>query len=445
MKTLGLDIGTTSISCVVMDSCGQLAVRTLPNDTYLQNARSWAREQDVAAIWQKCEQCIADLLLEWPDIEAIGIAGQMHGIVYLNANGEAVSPLFTWEDGRGDLLYQNGESYAACLSRITGHSMSTGFGLTTHFYNLINGLVPTDASKISTIMDYVAMKLCGAVEPSIHASNASGLGLFDIEKNCFDLAALAAAGIDPAILPRVLDGEEIVGETAQGIKVTVPIGDVQAGIFGLVQDDSDVVINIGTSSQVSSICQSPCAPDGLESRPFVQGKYIMLGAGLCGGSSFQLLNSFFRDVCRVFSEEVYQDAVYEKMVQAAAQAFEQEQSKVQAKIETEHLIVLPLFRGKRSDPELRGSISNISVTNFTPGELALGFFHGVCSELYDAYEKMPALPDDGRLLLCGNALRKNPLLRQICAEVFGREGYLGEFSEETAVGAAKLAAVVCSG
>ena len=103
------------------------------------------------------------------------------------------------------------------------------------------------------------------------------------------------------------------------------------------------------------------------------------------------------------------------------------------------LSVQTLFRGTLVNPSLRGSIDGITMTNLTMGTLVLGFYRGVLTELYEAYKKMDANPAQGRLLLCGNALRNNPLLRSLCAELFGREACLTDRKEETATGAALLA------
>jgi sedoheptulokinase len=471
MLTLGLDIGTTSISCAVMADDRQLSAVTVANDTYRRDQnRPWAREQDPAEIWSKCRQILTDQLQSWPDIKAIGITGQMHGIVYLDHSGEAISPLITWEDERGNLTFSDGLTYAEHLSAITGHQMATGYGLTTHYYHLKNNLVPERAAKISTIMDYVAMKLCGKKEPATHPSNAAALGLFDLQNSGFNLEALTAAGIDPAILPQVLTREEYIGTisnqaidsaqtidtAAYEIMVTVPIGDVQAGIFGLVREDTDVVLNIGTSSQVSCVSDNCVFMDKLDCKPFVRGKYILLGAGLCGGSSLQLLNDFYRQVCTAFSHEVSKDLVFEKMLALAEQAYDVESAeKASSEYGLENdrkpnnalndanqktVQVQTLFRGRRDNPQLRGSINGIGIDNLNPGALTLGFMRGVCLEMHDYYKMMPADRQSSRLLLAGNALRRNPLLRQLSAEIFDSEVCLTHYQEEAAAGAALLAA-----
>lgn len=83
-------------------------------------------------------ELIQELRIQYPDIKGIGLSGQMHGILYVDAEGLAVSPLYTWQDMRGSLLYKDGISYAAYLSGQTGFPLSTGFGLVTHYYNKVN-------------------------------------------------------------------------------------------------------------------------------------------------------------------------------------------------------------------------------------------------------------------------------------------------------------------
>lgn len=430
MKVIGIDIGTTSISSVVMDSLSgeQIVAKTLPNNTNVIG-ELWANEQNAQKIYEKCRELIEEYTEKWSDIAGIGLTGQMHGIVYLDKEGTALSNLYTWEDERGNLIYHDGFSYAEYLEMKTGYPMSTGFGLTTHFYNQLNGLVPAGAYKICTIMDYVAMKLCRRKEPLIHPSNAASLGLFDIERRCFDTKVFCAVGIDVQILPEVLKKEEVIGETETGIPVIIPIGDNQAGILGVVSDDNDVVLNIGTSSQISTVCSEPEAPVDLECRPYVNDKYIMLGAGLCGGISFSILNDFFCQVCHLFSDDVPKDKMFRLMMEAAEGTYQSR----------ERLRVNTLFRGKRNAPHIRGSIQNINMSNLTPGNLVLGFYQGVCEEMYEAYKKMSLSPDKGKLLLSGNALRNNRLLRQVCKDTFQREVYFADQKEEAAVGASKLA------
>ncbi len=104
MKTLGIDIGTTSISGTIIDvlSGEQLDTKTIPNRTKIAG-QPWRSEQDADQIYRICQTIITEYTQRWEDIIGIGIAGQMHGIVYLDEEGNLLSPLYTWEDGRGNL------------------------------------------------------------------------------------------------------------------------------------------------------------------------------------------------------------------------------------------------------------------------------------------------------------------------------------------------------
>lgn len=165
MKTLGIDIGTTTISAVIRDSgSGVAEAMNVKNDTFLPG-KPWERIQDPKEIRQKVEHCLRELLSRFPDVQAIGVTGQMHGIVYLGAQGRAVSPLYTWQDGRGDLPFDQHTTWAGHLSECTGYPLSTGYGLATHFYNERSHLIPREAVTFCTISDYIAMGLAGTASP----------------------------------------------------------------------------------------------------------------------------------------------------------------------------------------------------------------------------------------------------------------------------------------
>ena len=95
--------------------------------------------QDPERIYYIVEQIIDELRTVCTDIKGIGFSGQMHGILYVDADGMAVSPLYTWQDGRGNLPYKEGETYVDYMTKVTGWHVATGYGLVTHYYNLHNG------------------------------------------------------------------------------------------------------------------------------------------------------------------------------------------------------------------------------------------------------------------------------------------------------------------
>lgn len=130
MTAIGLDIGTTSLCAVAVDTqTGEvLRALTVPNDAALPPQEPTERIQSPARILTKATELVDALLDAFGPAACIGVTGQMHGILYANAAGDAVSPLYTWQDGGGDAPAGHGRSFAQELSSLTGYPMATGFG-----------------------------------------------------------------------------------------------------------------------------------------------------------------------------------------------------------------------------------------------------------------------------------------------------------------------------
>lgn len=430
MKTLGLDIGTTTISAVVAEDGVVLSAVTLKNDSFLSTANAWERIQDPDYIRKTALQAVEQLLAEHPDASRIGVTGQMHGIVYLDANGTPVSPLYTWQDGRGDLPYDGENTYAQHLSRLTGYALATGFGMVTHFYNLKNGLVPENTAVFCTIHDYLAMILAGAVSPVIDASDCASFGLFCVEKGYYDEAALQLAGIDTTILPAVA-ATPYIGLYQNRIPVFAAIGDNQASFLGATGGETDcMLVNVGTGGQFSVFTDSYMQCPGLETRPFPGGGYLIVGASLCGGRAYALLEGFLRDVLQQIGN-VQIGSCYDAMDMILAQ--QEKPSNLPCTV--------PLFQGTRECPTLRGSITGLAPENLTVRHLIWSFLEGIAQELHDMFAQYAAQGGIPRKLIgSGNGLRKNPHLQACFAEAFGQELTMSACTEEAATGAALYAA-----
>lgn len=435
MCFLGIDIGTSSICGVVYDytSSGNIVSITKNNDTHIISSESWEKTQDAAAIVDIVSELIREFRLKYPAMKGIGFSGQMHGIVYANERGEAVSPLYTWQDSRGSLPYKDGLSYAAYLSQTTGIPLSTGFGLVTHFYNQENGFVPEGTATLCTIMDYVVMKLTGRNRPLMDYSNAASLGFFDKARLAFDREALRRVGIDPAILPEVAASGSLAGYYGD-VPVYSAIGDNQASFLGSVRDiRSSIHLTVGTSSQLSVYSDDYVEIPSLDTRPLPGGGYILVGAALCGGYSFALLKNFFQETIRLcMGKEVSGADLYEAMTSVPYQS----DLAVDLQVET-------LFDGTRLDPSKRGTISNISTVNLTPEAMILGFLKGIARELYDFYQLVPPSIRQHKTILVGsgNGIKRNPLLRQALEARFACPLHLSEHQEEAALGACLCAMV----
>ena len=198
------------------------------------------------------------LAKEFAPIDAIGVTGQMHGILYIDKEGIAVSPLYTWQDKSGELKY-NDTTFSEYLADITGFNAPSGYGLVTDFVNRKLSRVPENAAGLCNIQDYITMKLAGGKTPVTHISNAAGLGFYSFETFDFDSSALEKIGCDRKMLPRVTAEPEVIGTDSKGIPVTVAVGDNQASFLGSVTNKESVLVNIGTGSQVSVLTDKKAA------------------------------------------------------------------------------------------------------------------------------------------------------------------------------------------
>ena len=423
MKVLGIDIGTTTISLVVLDP-EQKKVwesRTIFNGTFMETVREWERIQDVNKIVEKTREVLEGLLHAYPEVSSIGLTGQMHGILYVDREGRCISPLYTWQDGRGNVPDEQGKTLTEMVQEKTGITVFTGYGLVTHLWNQLYGEVPEEAVGICTIADYLGMCLTGRKRPLLHASNAASLGFYDV-KDAFRRDILQDLAVNTEILPEVCQNFEQLG-TYRGIPVTVAIGDNQASFIGSVGlKERIILLNMGTGGQISVLSPKYFEAPGIEARPITEGSYLLVGASLCGGRAYAILERFLRSCVGTDKSQ------YEKMEQLARAG---QQQKDRMKVNT-------TFNGTRVHPELRGSILNVSEENFTPEGLVYGVLEGMAAELYEMFRMI--LKGTGiqaeHLIASGNGLRRNPVLQEICSDMFGVTLTLADYVEEAACGAA---------
>lgn len=412
MKIIGIDIGTTSICGVAVDTENGEILKSLtkPNNSFIKSEKSYEKIQDTDVIMNSVYEILSEL--DSADASAIGFSGQMHGIVYTDESGNAVSPLYIWQDERAAAEYKDGKSYAEHLGCFAG------YGMATDFYNDVNGLVPEPAKYLCTVADYAVMKLCGLKKPLVHITNAASLGCFDIENNCFNT--------DNPRLPDVTAEFKAAGEY-NGIPVCVALGDNQASFIGSVSDSDNALINIGTGSQISWLTDSLVNAESVENRPFDGKKYLAAGCALCGGRAFAMVEKLFREIAVLSGNDV--DSMYPQI------------NKLLEEKVSSSLVGDCRFCGTRNDPSVRGSIMNISEDNFTAADLAYSVLNGMSEELYSMYKNGGMKAKE--LVCSGNGIRKNAALRRIVSEMFGCDIKIPFYAEEASYGAALSASVAC--
>lgn len=99
MKSIGIDIGTTTLSFAITDNDTLAVIRkcTIAGNSFIQTENSWEKIQDTDVILSRIQPVLNKIINSYNDISGIGITSQMHGIVYTDSDGHAVSPLYTWQ------------------------------------------------------------------------------------------------------------------------------------------------------------------------------------------------------------------------------------------------------------------------------------------------------------------------------------------------------------
>lgn len=431
--SVGIDIGTTTICAVVIDidKHTQVDFFNVPNKSDLKHEDAAFCEQDANLIYEKVSKLLEQIFEKHTGIKSIGVTGQMHGILYLDKTGNALSPLITWKDKRADSIYNQTGTYCDYIYELTGEQISTGYGFATHFYNVQNDLVPENAYSFCSIMDYIVLRLTDGKFPITHTSIAAGFGMFDIKQGSFKADKISLLGIDKVKPPEVTADYMSCG-CFKGACVSVAIGDNQASFLGSVKDlNNSILVNIGTGSQISAVadsCDNIDDTGALEIRPLVKNRYIVCGSALCGGASYALLERFFREYA---SFAGMSDMSQYELINKLAQ-----ETYLQGKTP---LTVNTCFSGKRNEPDCTGSILNITYENFTPGQLALGFIVGMCNELHDMFGTNA---DNKTIVVAsGNAVQRIPIMKNILNDIFTLPIHVSLSKEEASIGTALFSAV----
>jgi sugar (pentulose or hexulose) kinase len=477
---LGVDVGTTKIAAVVVDSSSGrgVVVKDVPNDTETTSAADKTRgrsEWDAAATAERAFECIAAAVAatrapacggQGGEIKGIGVTGQMHGMVLL-ADGSPVSPFIGWQDRRcQEMLPGRDVNYIDRMMQLagvggfagTGCPPATGYMASTLFWLAQNGetrltrsaALPADGQARGArdrvmacfLPDYLVLRLTGR-GPVTDPTDAAGAGVLDVTTGAWNRSLILKLGLRTDIFPPILKSGTVAGGLtaeaagALGLKAGIPVcvacGDNQAGFAGSVADPPDsILVNIGTGAQVSAWVAGCPSAENLDTRPHVDGGFLLVGAPLCGGASYAFLRDFLLAVGRDFFGANAEEDIYEKMNSLAAAV----------PAGADGLRCEPLFTGSRLDPQRRASWNGMSPTNFTPGHFARAILEGVAEEVRRHYSDMlgGGMKPRRQLVCTGNGVRRNPLLAKILSAAFQMPLRMTVSTEESAFGAALLAA-----
>src|SRR5215203_3229707 len=213
---LGIDLSTTGAKALLIDEQGRVvSSATTPLDLSTPHAL-WS-EQEPADWWSATVTSIVQALAAADatgnDVDAIGLTGQMHGLVLLDQTGGVLRPAILWNDQRcgaecDDIRARVGRER---LLQITGNDALTGFTAPKILW--VAGHEPEIHRRVRHILlpkDYIRYKLTGAL--AMDKADGSGTMLFDLRKRTWSPEILNALNIDADWLPPTFEGHEITGE-----------------------------------------------------------------------------------------------------------------------------------------------------------------------------------------------------------------------------------------
>lgn len=458
MFFIGIDIGTTSICGVLYDSLHDKVVKELHGENHFLQGEGFRQnpEEIVTTSRKLLEELLEDICPEGEknrghgesgrlQIGGIGISSQMHGILYTDREGKAVSPFYTWKNEWGNECYRDGKTYAEYLSEQTGMDLYSGYGSVTHFYLQKRGLIPEEAVAFVNIGDYFAMKLTGTKKTLADVTIAASFGGLDLKKRQFALSTMEKAGIDISYYPEVTEGKE--AGRCRGIPVFCAVGDNQTSFLGAIKDKKrSVSVNVGTGSQVSVFSEKLYETGRGEVRPFPGGGWLYVGASVNGGKVYERLAVFFKEILDSFGAAVEQGTVYEVMERIGGK-----------KKETDLRVRPALYggrenvreeavreRGREETAAVTSGIFGLKEENFHGSDLVRGFVSGMAEELYELYQSFPEELRRGKtgITASGNGIRKNLLLKEEIEKIYKLPVVFTDRKEEAATGAAIMAEIL---
>ena len=439
MLYIGIDLGTSASKFLLVDEVGRV-LNTVTKEYPLSFPRPGWSEQDPAHWWQACLAGVPELLagFDAKQVAGIGVGGQMHGLVALDAAGNVLRPAILWNDGRtaAQVDYLNETVGNDKLSAWTGNIAFAGFTAPQLLWMRQN--VPDLFARIAKILlpkDYLVYRLTG-----VHAtdySDASGTLLLDVAHKRWSSEMLDLCGVTEAQMPTLFDSWQPVGTltaaaaTALGLPTDVVVcagaGDNAAAAIGTgTVGEGRCNISLGTSGTVFiSSEQFRVDPhNALHAFAHADGGFHLMGCMLSAASC----NKWWM-------EDILHDGDY-----AAAQ-----EAIVPEKLGRSHVFYLPYLMGERSpinDTNARAVFLGMTMDT-THADMTQAMLEGVAFALRDSVEVARSLGlDISRSTLCGGGSR-SPLWRTILANVLGIPLDLPATEQGPGYGAALLALVAC--
>jgi len=450
MLWLGLDIGTGGSRAVIINEKGEVhSAASADHAPMVQLQPTWA-EQDPDDWWRAAQEAIRAALrqgnLAGGDIAGVGLSGQMHGAVLLDAEHHVIRPSIIWCDQRSQAQadWFTKRIGAKKLKAITCNPALTGFTAPKLLW--VRDNEPDNYARMRMLLlpkDYIRFRLTG--EFATEVSDASGMLLLDVPHRRWSQEILDKLGLRLEQFPRVAESQEVTTKISAaaanltGLKQGTPVvgggGDQAAGGVGNgITEPGILSSTIGTSGVLFAHTDQPHLDPKGRVHTFchaVNNRWHVMAVTQGAGLSFR----WFRD--QFASAEIAQAGAsgrdpYELLTQEAAGA----------PAGSEGLLYLPYLMGERTphlDPNARGVFFGLTARH-TRAHVIRAILEGVAYSLRDGLEifKEMGVPA-GQVRASGGGGRSG-LWRQIQADVFNREMVTINSTEGSAYGAALLAA-----
>jgi len=441
---LGLDVGTSGVKAILMSASGDV-VATVSTPLSLVTPRPGWAEQDPDAWWSACLTSIRGVLQRGADahVIAIGISGQMHSSVFLDAGGAVIRPALLWCDGRTTQETREITDSAGGEQRLrewVSNPALEGFTLPKVLW--LRSHEPAAFARLAKVLlakDYIRYRLTN--ELATDPSDASGTLMYDPAQRRWSREIMEAVSLPLSLLPNVGASHEVLGRVtvdaahATGLGAGTPVvgggADNACGAVGVgAISPGEAVASWGTSATLLAPTAEPRVDPGMRVHTFchaVAGLWYVMGVVLSAGGAFSWYRAQFAP------ELAESDGANERLTEEAARVPRG----------ADGVTFLPYLQGERTphrDASARGAFMGLSLAH-TRAHLTRAVLEGVCFALRDSLAILQELGlTPGDLLLTGGGAR-SPFVRQMQAEVCGLPVRTVNREEGPAYGAALLAAV----
>ena len=458
METLlGIDLGTTGVKVALFEAAtGQVQASAFADYPLIHPQVGWA-EQDPAAWWSSSLQAIKACLsgaelrgVRAASIRGIGLSGQMHGVVLLDAEGQVLRPCIIWADQRSEpeCRWVTERVGATRLIDLVSNPALPGFSLPKLLW--IRAHEPEIFARARTMFlpkDYLRYRLTG--QSGMEISDAAGTCLLDVRDGTWSTELLELLGLDPELLPPVIPADAVAGRITDevaaltGLEPGTPVAgggaDNACGAVGNgVVRPGLALVSIGTSGVVLAHAASPQVdrsgpvPRVHTFNHAVPHAWYLMGVTQSAGLSLR----WVRDNIGLPEMAIERWADVDAYDTLAAEA-------LLAPAGSDGLIFLPYLQGERTphlDAYARGGWIGLSASH-TRRHLVRSVLEGVAFSLKDCLTiiQQQGLPIEQIRATGGGA--KSPIWRQVIADVLGVELVTTSNTEGPAFGAALLAGV----